>query len=146
MLTPSRITLIVGLICWSAAVVHSIVGFTPLYQAIQDQALATSEADSTGSVYWEMWTHVFWIGLGMIMSALGGLAIGWSMARSKTETRSRSGKIRNILTESGRIRPEAAGKAGFGRAKAQPEPQPEPQPQPQPESQLEPQSEPQPQR
>jgi len=106
--------MLVGLVCWAAAVVHSIVGFTPLYQAIQDQALATSQADGTGSIYWEMWSHVFWIGLGMVLSAIGGLAIGWSVVRSKTESRSRSGKIRNILTESGRVRPEAAYKAGFG--------------------------------
>ncbi len=117
MLTPSRITLIVGIVCWAAAVVHSIVGFTPLYQAIQDQALAANEVDGGGSIYWEMWGHVFWIGFGMLMSAIGGLAIGWSIARRKTESRSRSGKIRNILTESGRVRPGAAEHAGFGRWK-----------------------------
>jgi hypothetical protein len=93
-----RWVLITGLACWALAVVHAFLGFDTVFQAARSQALAT-ERDRADYVFWAAWSDLFWIGFGMLSSAIGGVAIGWSLARPVPGDRARQGKIRNVLVE-----------------------------------------------
>jgi hypothetical protein len=91
-----RWLLVAGLLCWALAIVHAIFGFDTVFLAVRSQA-SPSEAAHHDFVFWETWTHMLWICFGMISSAIGGLAIGWALARPGNGDRARQGKIRNIV-------------------------------------------------
>ena len=78
------------------AIVHAVLGYDTLYQAVRSQAGVT-DGTRGDFVFWETWSHLFWIGFGMISSAIGGVAIGWSLARPGDGERARQGKIRNVV-------------------------------------------------
>jgi hypothetical protein len=80
------------------AIVHARFGLDQVYQAVRTQENLT-ESRNRDFVFWETSTRFFWISLGMISSAIGGVAIGWSLSKPAEDERARRGRIRNVLLE-----------------------------------------------